>query len=77
MAGAGGEDDHPGLPLLWDNGTVTFLPLPAGATSGIAQDINSHGVIVGSCVIDEVERPVLWDNGEVIELPALGEGNVL
>src|SRR5690349_11084895 len=36
------------LPLVWTNGVVAQLPLPAGQTLGDANDVNSAGTEVGS-----------------------------
>ena len=36
------------LPLIWQNGVVSQLPLPAGQTLGDANSVNASGVAVGS-----------------------------
>ncbi|HMS40277.1 MAG TPA: hypothetical protein PKE69_08630, partial [Pyrinomonadaceae bacterium] len=36
------------LPVIWQSGAVTQLPLPAGETLGDANDVNASGVAVGS-----------------------------
>lgn len=36
------------LPLKWENGVVSQLPLPSGQTFGRANDVNNNGVAIGS-----------------------------
>src|SRR5262249_31652820 len=36
------------LPVIWQGGVATQLPLPAGQTLGVANAINNSGVVVGS-----------------------------
>jgi hypothetical protein len=36
------------LPIQWNGTTVTALPMPAGQTSGRANDINNNGLVIGS-----------------------------
>ena len=36
------------LPVIWQNGAVSQLPLPSGETLGDANDVNASGVAVGS-----------------------------
>ena len=51
------------LPLIWENGAVAQLPLPAGQTLGRANDINNAGVAVGSVNGGSLERACLYSEG--------------
>lgn len=51
------------LPLIWKNGTVAQLPLPAGQTFGRANDINDSEVAVGSVNGGVLEAPVIYAGG--------------
>jgi len=51
------------LPILWKNGLVSQLPLPAGQTIGDANDINASGVVVGSVNGGSQQRGVIYSNG--------------
>lgn len=51
------------LPLIWQNGTVAQLPLPAGQTLGRANDINNLGVAVGSVNGGSLEVGVIYSGG--------------
>jgi probable HAF family extracellular repeat protein len=64
-----------GLPVVWQNGQVTSLPLFAGDSDGLANGNNDLGQIVGStgsCVANPAAHAVLWSNGQVIDLGNLG-----
>ena len=44
------------LPVIWQNGVVSQLPLPAGETLGDANSVNSSGVAVGSVDAGSLQR---------------------
>ncbi len=56
------------LPLVWANGTVAQLPLPAGQTLGRAYGLNNAGVAVGSVGSGNGEVGVIYagDSASVI-----------
>lgn len=61
-----GNDDWRDLPVIWENGQPTMLPLPAGYRMGGASAINDDGNIAGY-VMDYLSNDwgaVLWQNGE-------------
>jgi hypothetical protein len=51
------------LPVIWQNGVVSQLPLPAGETLGDASDVNSAGVAVGSVNSGSLQRGVVYSGG--------------
>jgi hypothetical protein len=51
------------LPVLWQGGVATQLPLPAGQSFGRANDINNAGLAVGSIGSGSVEYGVKWSGG--------------
>ncbi len=51
------------LPVIWQNGVVSQLPLPSGETLGDANDINASGVAVGSVNGGSLQRGVIYSNG--------------
>lgn len=51
------------LPVVWQNGAVSQLPLPTGETLGDANDINSSGVAVGSVNAGSAQRGVIYSGG--------------
>ena len=51
------------LPVIWQNGIVSQLPLPAGETIGDAGDVNASGVAVGSVNGGTAQRAVIYNNG--------------
>lgn len=51
------------LPVVWQNGTVAQLPMPAGETLGDANDINASGVAVGSINSGILQRGVVYSGG--------------
>ena len=48
------------LPVIWQNGVVSQLPLPAGETLGDANDVNSSGVAVGSINGGSLQRAAIY-----------------
>jgi hypothetical protein len=60
------------LPVVWQGGVRTFLPLPVGATSGDAESISADGrTIVGSSSGPDGNHAVMWHDGVVSILPDL------
>jgi hypothetical protein len=51
------------LPVIWQSGVVSQLPLPAGQTLGDANDINATGVAVGSVDAGSLQRGVVYSGG--------------
>ena len=51
------------LPIVWTNGAVSQLPLPAGETLGDANDVNSTGIAVGSVNSGSLQRGVVYSGG--------------
>ncbi|MEZ6244278.1 MAG: GC-type dockerin domain-anchored protein [Phycisphaerales bacterium] len=51
------------LPIMWNNGVVSQLPLPAGQTLGRANGVNASGVAVGSVNGGSLERACLYAEG--------------
>jgi hypothetical protein len=51
------------LPVVWQNGVVSQLPLPAGQTLGDANRVNASGVAVGSANSGSLQRGVIYSGG--------------
>src|ERR1043166_4277852 len=51
------------LPVMWQNGIVSQLPLPSGQTLGDANHVNASGVAVGSCNAGSLQRGVIYSGG--------------
>ena len=49
------------LPIVWQNGVVSQLPLPAGQTLGDANHVNASGVAVGSVDAGISQRGVIYN----------------
>src|SRR5215213_10396681 len=54
------------LPVVWQNGAASQLPLPAGETLGDASDVNASGVAVGSVNGGSLQRGVVYSGGNAI-----------
>ncbi|MGC2238412.1 MAG: hypothetical protein WA584_19815 [Pyrinomonadaceae bacterium] len=48
------------LPVVWQNGVVSQLPLPAGETLGDANDVNASGIAVGSVNSGSLQRAAVY-----------------
>ena len=48
------------LPVVWTNGAVAQLPLPAGETLGDANDVNASGTAIGSVNGGSLQRGVVY-----------------
>ncbi len=48
------------LPVVWQNGAVSQLPLPSGETLGDANDINASGIAVGSINSGSAQRAAIY-----------------
>ncbi|MFC5263814.1 hypothetical protein ACFPJ1_17005 [Kribbella qitaiheensis] len=74
FAGYGVDVDGRTRPLVWHDGDVTVLDTPGGV-GAVAQDVNSHGDVVGATQdVDTPNHGVLWRGGQVIDLPLLPGG---
>jgi cell division septation protein DedD len=51
------------LPVIWDSGVVSQLPLPPGETLGDANSVNSLTVAVGSVDAGSFQRGVIYSGG--------------
>src|SRR4029077_11455086 len=51
------------LPIVWQNGVVSQLPLPPGPTLGDANHVNASGVAVGSVNGGSLQRGVIYSEG--------------
>lgn len=51
------------LPVIWQNGGVSQLPLPTGETLGDASSVNASNVAVGSVDAGSNQRGVIYDGG--------------
>src|SRR5438876_2585554 len=51
------------LPVIWQNGVVSQLPLPAGETLGDATSVNASSVAVGSVDSGSNQRGVIYSGG--------------
>lgn len=58
-----------GFPALWNqSGVMQALPVPTGAQSGIATDINNAGEVVGELRIAGVRRAFKWSRSQGLTL---------
>src|SRR5947199_1639008 len=51
------------LPVIWQNGVVSQLPLPVGQTLGDANSVNATNVAVGSVNAGSDQRGVIYSGG--------------
>src|SRR6266480_1054120 len=51
------------LPVVWDNGVVSQLPLPPGEALGDANSVNASNVAVGSVDAGTLQRGVIYSGG--------------
>src|SRR5438093_3140308 len=51
------------LPVIWQNGVVSQLPLPVGETLGDANSVNASTVAVGSVDAGSLQRGVIYSGG--------------
>src|SRR6266576_6796474 len=51
------------LPVMWQNGAVSQLPLPPGETLGDANSVNASTVAVGSVDAGSLQRGVIYSGG--------------
>src|SRR4029077_21215171 len=51
------------LPVIWQNGTVSQLPLPPGETLGDANSVNASSVAVGSVDAGSLQRGAIYSGG--------------
>ena len=62
------------LPVVWTNGSVAQLPLPAGETLGDANDVNASGVAVGSVNAGSLQRGVVYSGATATVITQTGPG---
>src|SRR5882757_3866152 len=51
------------LPVIWQNGAVSQLPLPPGETLGDANSVNASSVAVGSVDAGSLQRGAIYSGG--------------
>ena len=51
------------LPVMWQNGAVSQLPLPPGETLGDANSVNASSVAVGSVDAGSLQRGTIYSGG--------------
>jgi hypothetical protein len=51
------------LPVIWQNGAVSQLPLPPGETLGDANSVNASTVAIGSVDAGSLQRGVIYSGG--------------
>ena len=51
------------LPVIWQNGAVSQLPLPVGETLGDANSVNASTVAIGSVDAGSLQRGVIYSGG--------------
>lgn len=49
------------LPVVWQNGAISQLTMPAGETLGDANDVNASGVAVGSVNSGSLQKAVIYN----------------
>jgi probable HAF family extracellular repeat protein len=57
---------------LWQNGTITSIPIPSGMFGSAGTDVNNAGHVVGGNIS---QQGALWDGSQIINLGTLGGGN--
>lgn len=62
------------LPVIWQGGTATILPLPDAQTIGDANQINSSGIAVGSVGGGSLQFGVIYDGQQAIPLTQTTSG---
>ncbi len=55
--------------FIWQNGLMSQLPSPAGATETYANDISNTGYIVGTAAGPGAAKPYMWTSGVISPLP--------
>jgi len=63
------------LPVIWQGGAVSQLPLPAGETLGDATGVNASGVAVGSVDGGSTQQGVIYDGGTATVITQTAPGN--
>jgi uncharacterized membrane protein len=62
------------LPVVWQNGVVSQLPLPAGETLGDANDVNASGVAVGSVNSGTLQRGAIYSGATATVITQTSSG---
>jgi hypothetical protein len=63
------------LPVIWQSGSVSQLPLPAGETLGDATGVNASGVAVGSVDSGSTQQGVIYIGGTATIITQTAPGN--
>ncbi len=71
LAGAGA------VPLIWQNGAVSQLTIPADAGIGSAYDVNASNVAVGSISSGTSLQAIVYRNGTGTAVPTLANGGTM
>jgi uncharacterized membrane protein len=59
------------LAVLWQDGKVMPLDLPADAVSTTATTLNDEGVVIGEATLPTHSQPFIWNEGAATLLPLL------
>lgn len=62
------------VPVMWNNGVVSQLPLPSGEQVGRANSVNSAGIAVGSVGSSTTEFGVIYSGGSANVITQTGPG---
>ncbi|MGI8436851.1 MAG: dockerin type I domain-containing protein [Chthoniobacterales bacterium] len=62
------------LPVKWQNGVVSQLPLPSGETLGDANSVNGSGVAVGSINAGSTQRGVIYNGANATVITQVTTG---
>lgn len=62
------------LPVVWQNGVVSQLPLPVGETLGDANDVNASGVAVGSVNSGTLQRGAIYSGATATVITQTSSG---
>lgn len=65
------------LPLIWNSGAVSQLPLPAGETLGRANDINNNNVAAGSVDGGSLEQATWYTLSAATVITTTGPGGTV
>ena len=57
-------------PFIWKDGVMRDLGVVSGSPGGYATDINAHGVVVGTSIVDTLHRAFISKDGVLRELGA-------
>ena len=72
----GGFNASP-IPVMWQNGQLSQLALPAGITTASALDVNASNVAVGSTGTGSALQAVLYSNGGASLISGMAMANAI